>query len=290
MTTFVSHSTLALLCLASATATAQTATTSEPRAFGYSVGDVATRRIHLNLPAGMRLDESSLPTVGGRGRPLELRSVVRRDSEIELSYQVFIAPREVRMLELPPLGLRIEGGPRPIDLRVDAWPLMVAPLGPVDASPRHGLGEMRPDASPPLIDTTAVRQRLWLYAGLALLLLGYLAQVYIGLPWWARQRRPFGLAWRAIRHLPPQPEAGQWREAWARVHGALNQTAGEALFEPGIERFLVIHPRFVPLRDELPQFFQRSRAVFFASDAPQVDRRWLLDFCRRCRDAERGAA
>ncbi|HJV72080.1 hypothetical protein [Ideonella sp.] len=284
-----SCSVLALLCLPMM-ASAQTANTSEPRAFGYSVGDVVTRRIHLDLPAGMRLDESSLPQVGGRGRSLELRSVERRGSEIELAYQVFLAPREVRTLELPPLALRIEGGPRVVDLRVDAWPLTVAPLGPVDASPRHGLGEMRPDAPPPLIDTSALRRRLLGYGALGLLLLGYLAHVYIGLPWWARHRRPFGLAWRAVRQLPAQPGAEQWREAWARVHGALNQTAGEAVFEPGLERFLAAHPGFELLRDELLQFFQRSRAVFFAGDAPQVDRRWLLDFCRRCRDAERGSA
>lgn len=271
-------------------ATAQTATTSEPRAFGYSVGDVVTRRIHLDLPAGMRLDETSRPPVGGRGRALELRSVRRQGDELALEYQVFLAPTEVRTLEMPPLGLRIEGGPRVVDLRVDAWPLTVAPLGPIDPSPRHGLGEMRPDAPPPLIDTSARRRRLLACAVVGMVLLGYLAQVYIGLPWWASRRRPFGLAWRSLRRLPGQPAAEQLRDAWAQVHGALNQTAGEALFETGVERFLASHPRFELLRDELPQFFQRSRAVFFASDTPQAERDWLLRFCRRCRDVERGAA
>jgi mxaA protein len=271
-------------------AQAQTVTTTEPRAFGHAVGDVVTRRIHLDLPPGLRLDESSLPQVGGQGRALELRSVQREGPELVLAYQVFVSPPEVRTLELPPLALRIEGGSRPVDLRVDAWPLTVSPLSPAEASPRTGLGELRPDAPPPLIDTSAPRARLLWYAGLATVLLGYLAQVYIGLPWWTRRRRPFGQAWRALRQLPPQPDAAQWRAAWTQLHRAFNQTAGQALFEPGVPAFLSAHPRFEALRGELPQFFRRSRAVFFENGAAPADRRWLLDFCRRCRDAERGAA
>lgn len=282
-----------LLCvagLALPAALAQTATTVEPRAFGYSVGDVVTRRVALDLPPGTRLDEASLPVVGGRGRALELRSVLRRGNEIELAYQVFVSPPEVRTLELPPVLLRVEGGPRVQDLRVDAWPLTVAPLGPVEPSPRHGLGEMRPDAPPPLIDTAAARRRLAVEGGLLALLLAWLAYVYIGLPWRARRHRPFGVAWRGLRHLPAQADAAQWREAWARVHGALNQTAGEALFESGIERFLAARPRFEPLREELPLFFRRSRAVFFAGEPVLDDDGWLRGFCRRCRDIERGSA
>lgn len=268
----------------------------EPRAFGYTVGDVVSRRIALQVPAGLRLDEDSLPRAGARGRALELQRVLLRKSlsgvpeALLLDYQVFLAPREVRVLEMPPIELRFEGSPRPQTLRIDAWPVTVGPLAPLEPSTREGLGEMRPDRAPPLLDTRAVRTRLLLEGSATLLLLAYLAHVYLVLPWSAQRRRPFGRAWAALRALPARPDAAQRRAAFERIHAALNETAGEVLFEPGIDRFIELRPRFAPLRDELARFFAGSREEFFGAGRDAVDARWLVAFCRRCRDLERGAA
>jgi mxaA protein len=272
---------------------------SEPRAFGYQVGDVVERSVSVFVPAGLVLDESSLPRAGARGKAIELQNVLRRSAaeqggtrhELTLRYQVFLSPPEVRTLEIAPFVLHFTGQPRDQDVRVEAWPLTVSPLMPVDASPRHGLGELRPDQPPPLIDTRPGRYRLMAYGVVLLLLLGYLAQVYLGLPWWAQRHRPFAKAWRVLGHLPANAPASEWRAAFQRVHGALNQTAGEVLFEHSVDRFVAAQPRYGGLRAELVEFFQRSRCEFFVQATPAShDGRWLLDFCRRCRDAERGAA
>ena len=275
------------------------ASIDEPRAFGYTVGDVVSRRIALQVPDGLKLDEDSLPRAGARGRALELQRVVLHKSLVgvpdglQLDYQVFLAPRELRVLEMPPIELRFEGSPRPQTLRIDVWPVTVAPLAPLEPSPREGLGEMRPDREPPRIDTAAARVRLAVEGGAMLLLLGYLANVYLVLPWSAQRRRPFGRAWKTLSALPARPDAAQRRAAFERVHVALNETAGEVLFEPGLDYFIAQRPRFASLRDELARFFAASRAEFFAgggNDDDAVDARWLLVFCRRCRDLERGAA
>ncbi|MEP6875505.1 MAG: hypothetical protein ABI887_14185 [Burkholderiales bacterium] len=287
---------LALIGNAAAAPAVLGASSDEPRAFGYSVGDVVSRRITLRVPAGLKLDEDSLPRAGARGRALELQRVLLRKSltgvpeAVQLDYQVFLAPRDVRVLEMPPIELRFDGSPRPQTLRIDAWPVTVAPLAPVEPSTREGLGEMRPDRAPPLLDTTAARTRLALEGGAALLLLAYLAHVYLVLPWSAQRRRPFGRAWAVLRALPARPHAAQRRAAFERVHAALNETAGEALFEPGLARFIELQPRFAPLRDELARFFADSRNEFFAGGDDAVDARWLVVLCRRCRDLERGAA
>jgi mxaA protein len=272
------------------------ASSDEPRAFGYSVGDMVSRRITLHVPDGLALDPDSLPRAGSRGRALELQRVVLHKSlagapeALELDYQVFLAPREVRVLEMPPIELRFDGSPRPQTLRIDAWPVTVAPLAPLDPSPREGLGEMRPDREPPGLDTSAVRMRLAVEAGAMLLLLGYLANVYLVLPWSAQRRRPFARAWKALSALPARPDATRRRAAFERVHAALNETAGEVLFEPGVDRFVALRPRFAPLRDDLARFFVQSRSEFFAGRDDTVDALWLVAFCRRCRDLERGAA
>lgn len=281
--------------------------TVEPRPYGHTIGDVVQRRIVVHVPAGYTLTDDTLPTAGRRGGPIELRRLTRelaRDGSgsrltLTLDYQVFVAPREVRTLELPPFVLGFQGAPRPQDVRVDAWPLTVSPLVPVEVSPRRGLGELQPDAPPPLIDTRAGQWRLAVYGAIAALLLTYLALVYIGLPWLWRRQRPFTAAWRALKAMPElaRPETAsvdQRRLAFQQLHDALNQTAGEVVFEQTIERFIGAQPRFASLRGDLTVFFQRSRAEFFggapaSADSPSSGA-WLTEFCRKCRDAERGAA
>jgi mxaA protein len=287
---------LVLVGAATAAPGTLSASSDEPRAFGYSVGDVVSRRIALRVPDGLKLDPDSLPRAGARGRALELQRVVLHKSlagvpdALQLDYQVFFAPGEVRVLEMPPLVLRFDGSPRPQTLRIDAWPVTVAPLAPIEPSVRVGLGELRPDREPPRMDTSAARTRLTVEAGVMLLLLGYLAQVYLLLPWSASRRRPFGRAWKALRVLPSEADPTQRRAAFERVHAALNETAGEVLFEPGLNRFIALRPRFAPLRDDLARFFADSRLEFFGGGHHAVDSRWLVAFCRRCRNVERGAA
>ena len=298
----LSAATLALIhaggC-AAAPVTLLNATTHEPRAFGYQIGDLVSRSVTVHAPDGLVLDESSVPQPGARGKALELRSVARSGGnepggkriELTLEYQVFLSPSQARTLEMPSFTLRFEGEPRAQDLRVEAWPVTVAPLTPAEVSPRRGLGELQPDTEPPLIDIAAARQRLIAYGCALLLLLVYLAHVYLALPWWSRAHRPFMQAWRALRGLTPTSPELQWRASFQRLHEALNRTAGEVVFEQGIDRFIVGRPRFAPLRDDLVRFFAQSRREFFAQgQQADPDRRWLIEFCRRCRDAERGAA
>ncbi len=275
------------------------ANASEPRAYGYQLGDVVTRAVAVHVPEGLVLDESSVPLPGARGKAIELRSVARRSSpetggrrhDLTLEYQVFLSPPQTRTLETPTFTLRFTGQPRAQELRVEGWPITVSPIMPPDVSPRRGLGDLQPDMAPPLIATSAARHRLMAYAVLALLLLAYLAHVYIGLPWWARTRRPFTSAWRSLRGLSAASTADQSRAAYQQLHEALNRTAGEVVFDGGIERFLEAQPRFAPLREDLKAFFAKSRQQFFGDAATQTNEAsWLVDFARRCRNAERGSA
>ena len=270
-----------------------TATQHDPRAYGYFVGDVVTRRIDVQIPAGLQLDEESLPYVGRQGQALELRRAAwnARTATLTMDYQVFIAPREVRTLEMPPVSLRFTGTPRAQTLRIDAWPVTVAPLVPLEASPRNGLGELRPDAATPPIDTRFVRGRLAVYGVVAALLLAYLAHVYLALPWLARRARPFGRAYGELRGLSASSSPAQVRAGMQALHRALNLTAGQVLFEQGVPAFVETHPQFKPMQAEWREFFQRSRRAFFGDPAhAAVDARWLVELSRRGRDLERGAA
>jgi mxaA protein len=268
------------------------ALTFEPRAFGYQVGDVLQRRIVVQVPDGLALDEASLPRPGARGQALELRSLQRQRAagreDLLLHYQVFLAPPSVRTLEMPPLSLRFEGQPRAQALRVDAWPVTVAPLTPLEASPRNGLGELQPDAPVPRIATHELRARLWAYVVVATLLLAMLVLVHTAGSWWGRRQRPFARAWQSMHRLPSGDEPAAWRAACARLHAAFNEAGGEVLFEHGIERFIARRPAFQALQDDVRRFLRMSRRGFFGDGGHEPgELAWLLAFGRRCRDAER---
>lgn len=288
-------------CAVSLPAAAAEVAVQEPRAFGYAVGDVVSRVVTLQLPAGQSLDPASLPADNRRGQAIELRQVAQRSLwqpggqrvELRFDYQIFLSPPELRTLELPPIVLRLTGGPRVEELRVDAWPVTVGPLAPAEARQREGLGDLRPDLAPPLVDTGATRARLAAYGLVALLLLGCLAYARWGLPWAARRQRPFAVAWRALRRGPAPGTTGQRGQAYRLLHAALNQTAGQVLFAADLDRFLAAHPGFASLRGELAAFFERSQAQFFAGagdgEAPPDHDGWLLNLCRRCLDVERAS-
>ncbi len=270
--------------------------TVEPRSFGIRTGDVVERQVIVDIPSRLKLDENSLPTVGPQGPVLELRSLGRTQQStptgtrmtLRLKYQVFAAPVTVRSYELPKLVLRFDGLPRGDELRVETWPLVVSALATEEASPREGLGELRPDIAPPLRGTALERGVLWACAAAAVLLGAYLALVYLGLPWWGRRHRPFTQAFRAV-----QAQAGaDGREACRALHAAFNQTAGRTVFAEAVDGFIAQAPRFAGLKDDIQTFFRRSQAAFFADAAPAQlpQREWLLAFARACRDAERGSA
>lgn len=280
-----------------------------PRAYGYSVGDVVQRRVQLQLPPGWALDLAALPRTRRPAQALELRSARVEGALLLLDYQVFLAPTEVRTLEMPPLLLRFTGpaaggeAAAVKEVRVDAWPLTVAPLVPVDVSPREGLGAMRPDVPAGPIDTAPRQRRLLGYA-LVLAALGLaLAHLHLGLPWWGRRQRPFAQAWRRLRSWPDMASAGQARAAMKLVHGALNGSAGRVLFAGGVAEFVARQPRFAPLQPALAEFFARSQAEFFAAapaaataatvaaadTSATADIGWLKRLCHDGLVAERGA-
>ncbi|WP_292457176.1 hypothetical protein [Methylibium sp.] len=252
-------------------------TVSEPRTYGYQVGDTATRQIVIELPRRLRLDEESLPTIGRHGPALALRSLQRESDTnttgtrltLWLEYQVFAAPVAARVYELPALRLRFDGTPRAEDLFVESWPVAVAPLVPEQAPQRRGLGDLQPDTAPVLRDTGPERLLITGCASLALSLGSYLAFVYFGLPWLSARQRPFTRAYRRLRagRKAPASKLG-WQDACRAIHAAFNETAGQVVFADTVDGFVHRVPRFAPLREDIRDFFMRSQATFFQNGSP----------------------
>ncbi|WP_029001758.1 hypothetical protein [Azohydromonas australica] len=267
----------------------------EPRRFGYQIGDLVERRAEVDLPTGLRLDRESLPTPRP-GASMELREARWEPSPwwrpggsatLLLRYQVLRSPGTPQLLDLPPVALRFVGGARPQEVRLDGLPILVSPLVPEPPPERRGLGALQPDLPPPLIDTHALRSRLVVEALIAVLAGAVLLGSVLGWPW-RRRPKPFDVAWRQMRRLPEPASAVHWRQAMTALHQALDLSAGEALFAPGLDAFLARRPAFAPLRPELERFFELSRRTFFAPGGEAIpELGWLKALCRLARQLER---
>ena len=101
----------------------------QPRAFGWHVGDTFERRIVIEVPSGLALDEASLPQVGRPGGAAELRAIDRTRVAIAggerlrlvLRYQLFVSPEAPRIVELHGFRLHFTGAGRDETARVEAW-------------------------------------------------------------------------------------------------------------------------------------------------------------------------
>ena len=275
-----------------------------PRPFGYVIGDRLEQQIAVEVPSVWSLVTTSLPNAGRATVWLQRQSprvAIRRTGgtiryEIAVGYQVVNVPEQIRTIELPELHLRFAGAPQNTEAVVTPWPLTVSPVTPSFVLSRAGLGDMRPDASPRLIETRALLFRTLLWA-IGLSALGaYVVISRFGVPFLARRRGPFARALSDLRRLArgAADETTHLR-AMQRLHRAFDETAGHAVFAGQLERFFALHGEFEDARTEAERFFGTSREEFFGEAHPGHSGAFasldaVLALARRCRDAERAAA
>jgi hypothetical protein len=276
------------------------------RDVGYHVGDILNRTITLRVEKPYRILQTSLPLQGtekkyrGQNQGVEVRSAVLTAEEtkhdiiykLELSYQIFTNSVVVKPSQLPPEYVKFGGNGRMFTVRIPNFPFRISPLtiyGSVKIE--HDMSQFR---GPLLLDSTLNR-----YALIACLVV--LSAVLIGLfyiignrSWLPRMGGPFARAYRDLRKIKntkgdtsAQKKISKMIE---RLHLALNQSSGNSVFTA--DEVIASKPQFVPIKDEITKFFALSRQVFFDSDTQhginQDLQLWLRQFCRRCRDCERG--
>jgi mxaA protein len=272
--------------------------TVEPRAFGYSLGDVIERRVVVEAQAPYTLTAKSLPRPGRIGAWLELRAPevkAMHDGganryQIVLVYQLVNSPNEVRTLALPEADLEFTGGERPVRETIPEFLFTAGPLTPEQIVARGPLDEMQPDVTPPPVPTDAIQKRLAGYAAAAAVILLFLAYALWGIPFLDRTRGPFARAVGEVKRLARARDDAATRKAIRRIHRAFDETAGRAVFASEVSSFLARHPRYASLGPEIARFYELSRQEFFAGGTQERGvLPWLAEFCRECRNRERGS-
>jgi mxaA protein len=252
-------------------------TASEPREFGYFVGDVFRRDIDIVAPDPYRLDSASQPKPRRLNYWLELRDATVTETRLTggrryhlvLDYQTFYVPLSPTRLTVPEVQLRFSAGDDSVEAEVPPFSFTMSPLREVQPEqPEEGpAGYLRPDAVPRIQSARAARTGF--SAGLVAFLLGLVLLAYHR-AWWpfrARPHRPFTRAESAIRRrLAHGADPDTYRHGLLDLHRAFDQSAGRRLLAEDVPEFLAAHREFQSLREEISRFFASSRRAFFGSD------------------------
>jgi len=260
-----------------------------PRPFGYVLGDEIPQRIILETREDMVLQPGSLPVKGALNRWLNLNEArvtkTGRHYEIDLRYQVFYAPLEVKMLTVPGFNVLFTQGGETLSQAVPPWSFTVSPLRELAVRKGEQGEYMRPDATPSLLPNNRNLYGLGLSLLAALSIGLYLGYLYGCFPKLAR-RNVFK---RALRELKKLTRADM-EQALRIVHQALNRLNKQPLFHNQLPRFYRRHPEYRRLDPELAWFFNYSNRYFFSGGLTVIDYdlERLKNLCERCRQIERG--
>jgi len=264
-----------------------------PRPFGYVIGDEIKQRIIVEVREGLALQYSSIPGKGEINRWLNLNKVkidktkISRGIryQIDLNYQLFYAPLEVKMLELPRFTLEFRQFGSSIEKNVPHWDFTTAPLRELAIRKDEGKDYMRADTPAPLLDNTQPLNRLISSLLIAVLLGGYLAWLY-GLLTFLPKYKIFK---RPVRQLAKLSD-DDLPDMLNIMHKALNNLNGKPLFQHRLADFYQRFPQYQQLNNELIWFFDYSNQHYFsaANQLSKNENDKIKRLCQHCLQIERG--
>ena len=284
-------------------------TINPDRNVGFLMGDILNRTIKLEVKKPYKLIETTLPIVGyehrykGQVSGIELRNISHskkdnRDNttyEIHLAYQIFTTAPVVKPAILPAETIKFQGPATAeakdglVQYKIPPFYFRISPMAVFGAVKIEE--DMSPLRQPLLLQPYPEKQKL--VACLIVLGISLLSLLYIlgSRAWLPLMGRPFARASRRLRKLSGKnPE--ELKAALYIVHKAINTTAKYSVFGDNVSEFLAHAPSFKVIEAELTQFFELSHKVFFDTQSTanhdELSIGWLKQFCKQCRDAERG--
>ena len=261
-----------------------------PRPFGYLNGDEIPQRIIIETRSGITLQTGSLPAKGQINRWLNLNQVTVKQSgpryQIDLLYQVFYAPLEVKALTLPGFTVQLSQGEKTVGKSIPAWTFTLSPLRELVVRQTEQGEYMRPDSPPSLLTNDRALYGLVVSLSVATPIAAYLGYLYACFPGLSR-RTVFK---RTLRRLSGLSKADM-AQALTVVHQALNSLNGQPLFANRLSDFYRRNPQYRQISSQLAWFFNYSNRYFFSDGMIVVkqDLHQLKAFCEHCRKIERGS-
>lgn len=261
---------------------------------GIQMGDVLNRSFAVEVDAVYQMPKTSLPMKGESRNGIELRDINVKTTKhgdknvytIALSYQVFASAAKPVVMELPDEHLALIGGAKTLSIEIPAWRFWYSPL--VAEGITNAKDNLQPQAKPALIDLKLHQTRLWI--SLVFLVMGLLGLVYVNADkrWLPFMNGAFAQAHRNIKKLKNTQTSSN--NAFMYMHQAFNKIYDANLFATNLDEFLITHPEFIKLGDEIRKFFELSNRALFASQQTNETKylQELIMLSKRLRDCERG--
>lgn len=284
------------------TAFAEGMRVTDPRAFGYFVGDTFTRTVEIEAGPGETLDPQSLPRPGPLNYWLELRAVDVSSKAtasgtvetVRLSYQSFYVPIDPKPLSVPAFTVRVTGGSAARTVTVPAISIVMSPLREIFPASSGREAMLRPDFPPRPIPTGRLRTGLLLSGLTSMLLIALLAYHRAWWPFRRPKARPFAEAARHILHAGDGVRSAEgYREALLVLHRAFDRANGHALLAEDVGAFLTRNAEYAALQQPIGNVFTASRLLFFGNDVSGARLRappdMVIDVASRLAAVERRA-
>lgn len=263
-----------------------------PRSYGYVIGDEIRHRLIVETRRDLRLESASLPKTGAINRWLQLNDVTissqadGRHWTIELRYQAFYAPADVKTLTIPGFVLQFSQAGQTVEQNVPAWPFTLSPLKALPTRDDSDYFTLRPDAIPTPLSDRQPRALLYVSLTAALLLGGYLAWLYGYFPGWPKRR--------VFKRLPARLTAlsvDEVETALRLLHDALNTLHGRPLFAARLPDLFAERPAYRSAAEPLTWFFRFSDRILFGNqrDISPDDWQQLLALATLCLAIEQGS-
>jgi len=263
------------------------------RDYGLMVGELIQHHYIIAVDSDYTLTPSSLPAEGELSYWLDLNvvdfsSTVKGNKtlyRLNLSYQTFYAPLDVRALTIPAIELDFADTEKNrVSLTLDDWTFTMSPIKEITPS---GVGNdtgierfMKASIKPRLIRLQQIEDRLVFITILVLLSL----LSYIVVSGWipSLNRSPFIQARQRIKQLRHNDlnQNKHYQACLQALHQAINQRAGQTIFMGRLDYFLDTHSAFSALEKPLREFFAHSQDSFFFDEPPKPS--YIADCIRLC--------
>ncbi|HPH06749.1 MAG TPA: hypothetical protein PL131_12835 [Methylotenera sp.] len=267
--------------------------------YGVQIGDKLSRKVVLEVPAPFKISENAFPKKGSKSNDVELVEVdVVTDQQkentrytVNLSYQAFTSSGKPTVMQLPAERLSLTGGEKAEALEVPAWNFWFSPIvtGGIETAGKNIL----PEAMPPLVDVSAHKTRLVVFA--SLLIASLFALLYLNADgnWLPFMGGAFARAHRQLKRLAKSKgtkSTVEEKQALVYVHQAFNQHFGANMFARDIEPFVAKRSGFKKMKAEIAQFFDESNQSLYAVE-PRDSKKIIMNLVqlsKQLRDCERG--
>ncbi len=259
--------------------------TTEPRQFGYVLGDKIERTFVVESAKQVELNKEKLKL----GRIDTWFSVVNiRDSGVSsnkpkfsLTYQVINVPETPSMVEIASRTIDVIVDGKPKAIQVPKLLVTIAPLTPRLVSNMDGLENIQPDEDVGMISSINTENRLQLY--LLVLILPFSLLIYCWVPWdrfFKNKNLPFNKGRREVLVLLKLKQDNFEEKSLRIFHNALNKTFKKTIFVEEVREACKKVPSYAPLIEELEYFLRCSQKYFYSEESFTYTAEQKERFCR----------